>query len=98
MDMNFISIENMKVTFLKSYKLFYFQVKKSPAPLNIPTPTPAPNQSGPVACLSGPVALELDVAWEWGVAALHGAPKQKQLSDELKWLSESGNAKVAWEC
>ena len=23
-------------------KLFYFQVRESPAPLNIPTPTPAP--------------------------------------------------------
>ena len=27
----------------KSYKLFYFQVRESPVPLNIPTPTPAPD-------------------------------------------------------
>ena len=25
-------------------------------PLKIPTPTPAPNRGGPVACLGGPVA------------------------------------------
>ena len=25
-------------------------------PLKIPTPTPAPDQGGPVACLGGPVA------------------------------------------
>ena len=25
-------------------------------PLNIPTPTPAPNRGGPVACVGGPVA------------------------------------------
>ena len=36
--------------------LFYFQVRKSPDPLNIPTPTPAPDGGGPVACLSGPAA------------------------------------------
>ena len=38
----------------KSYKLFYFQTRESPAPLNIPTPTPAPERGGHVACLGGP--------------------------------------------
>ena len=41
--MNFISIQNMKWEFGKSYKLLCFQVRKSPAPLDIPTPTPAPD-------------------------------------------------------
>ena len=36
--------ENTKWEFGKSYKLFNFQVRKSPAPLNIPTPTPAPER------------------------------------------------------
>ena len=30
--------------------------KGSPATLNIPTPTPAPDRGGPVACLGGPIA------------------------------------------
>ena len=47
----------MKWKFGKSYKLCYFQVRESPAPLNIPTPTPAPDQAGPVACLRGPVGI-----------------------------------------
>ena len=34
----------MKCKFGKSYKLFYFQVRESPAPLNIPTPAPAPDR------------------------------------------------------
>ena len=34
----------MKCKFGKSYRLFYFQVRESPAPLNIPTPTPAPDR------------------------------------------------------
>ena len=55
LDINFISVKNMKWKCGKSYKLFYFQVRESPAPLNIPTPTPAPDRGGPVACLSGPV-------------------------------------------
>ena len=33
----------------------YFQTRESPAPLNIPTPTPAPDRGGPIPCLSGPV-------------------------------------------
>ena len=37
-------------------QLFYFQVRESPAPLNIPTSTPAPDRGGPVACLGGAVA------------------------------------------
>ena len=36
--------------------LFHFQVRESPAPINIPAPTPATDRAGPVACLSGPVA------------------------------------------
>ena len=32
------------------------QVRETPAPLNIPAPTPAPDQGGPVACLGGPIA------------------------------------------
>ena len=43
----------MKWKFGKSGKLFYFQIRESPAPLNIPTPSPAPDRGGPVACLSG---------------------------------------------
>ena len=31
--------------------LFYFQGRECPAPLNIPTPTLAPDRGGPVACL-----------------------------------------------
>ena len=34
----------------------YFQVRESPAPLNTPTPTPAPDQGGPVAWVGGPIA------------------------------------------
>ena len=49
----------MKWEFGKSYKLFYFQVKESPAPLNIPTPTPAPDRGGPVARLGGPAVFVL---------------------------------------
>ena len=41
-------------------KLFYFQVRESPAPLSIPTLAPAPDQGGPVACLGCPVPV-LDV-------------------------------------
>ena len=51
----------MKLKFDKSYKLFYFQVRESPAPLNVPRPTPAPDRGGPVACPSGPVAYW----WMW---------------------------------
>ena len=36
--------------------IFYLQIRESPAPLNIPTPTPAPDWGGPVACLGSPVA------------------------------------------
>ena len=62
LDMNFISIKNMRWQFGKSYKLFYFQVRGSPVPLNIPTPTPAPDRGGPIACLSGPVTVAQKVA------------------------------------
>ena len=37
-------------------KLAYFEEWESPAPLNIQTPTPAPDRGGAVACLGGPVA------------------------------------------
>ena len=54
LHMNFISIKNMKWEFGNSYKtflfsskgtfiFFYFQVRETPAPLNILTPTPAPD-------------------------------------------------------
>ena len=46
--------KNMKGKFGKSYQLFYFQVRESPAPLNIPIPTPASDRGGPVACIGGP--------------------------------------------
>ena len=36
--MNFISIKNHEVG---TWYFFYFQVRESPAPLNIPTPNPA---------------------------------------------------------
>ena len=36
------------------YKKTYFQIRESPAPLNIPTPTPAPDRSGPVAKIAKP--------------------------------------------
>ena len=32
----------------KPRNLFYFQIKESPASLNIPTPTPAPDRGGPI--------------------------------------------------
>ena len=41
------------------FVMFYFQVRESPAPLNIPTPNPAPDRGGLVACLGGPVANKL---------------------------------------
>ena len=46
----------MKWKFGKSFKLFYFQMRESPAPFDIPTPTPAPDRGGLAACLDGPVA------------------------------------------
>ena len=38
---------------MKVNNTFHFQVKDSPAPLNIPIPTPAPDWGGPVAWVSG---------------------------------------------
>ena len=35
---------------------FIFKWRESPAPVNLPTPTPAPDRGGPVACRGGPVA------------------------------------------
>ena len=40
LDMDCISIDKHE---MEICQLFYFQVRESPAPLNIPTPTPAPN-------------------------------------------------------
>ena len=40
----------------RKLKPFLSSSKGIPAPLNMPTPTPAPDRGGPVACLSGPVA------------------------------------------
>ena len=55
-------MENMK---LESYssKIFSFSSKGIPstALLNIPTPTPAQAQGGPVACLGGPEKVWLDM-------------------------------------
>ena len=48
-----MNVEKRKLT-IKHY--VYFQVRESPAAFNIPTPTPAPDRGGPIACLSGPVA------------------------------------------
>ena len=42
--------DNAQISFI------LFLSKGTPAPLNIPTPTPAPDRGGPVACLGGPVA------------------------------------------
>ena len=42
---------NMDMNYLR---YIYFQMKESPAPLNIPTPTPASDRGGPVACVGGP--------------------------------------------
>ena len=42
---------------LKSWESNEHQAREPPAPLNIPTPTPAPDRGGPVACLGGPVAF-----------------------------------------
>ena len=42
LDMKFISIQkNMKRIYGKSNQLFYFQVRESLSPINIPIPTPA---------------------------------------------------------
>ena len=37
-------------------------MRESPAPLNIPTPTPAPDRGGPVACLNVPGSVRFFVA------------------------------------
>ena len=50
LDMNFMSIKKHE---LEIWYSFYFQVRESPTTLNIPTPTPAPDRGGPVACLGG---------------------------------------------
>ena len=47
-----------------------FPVKFESLGINIPTPTPAPNWGGPVACLGGPVARHVLVAvfpWRPGI-------------------------------
>ena len=51
---------NRKPKTKKPRNLLYFQARESPAPLNIPTPTLAPDQDGP-ACLSGPVACPRNI-------------------------------------
>ena len=56
---------------MATWSLFYFQVRESPAPLSIPTPTPAPDQGGPVACLGGPkcpgAAARMSEGDQWSV-------------------------------
>ena len=56
LDMNLVSIKNMKWKFGTSYQLFHFQMRDSPAPLNIPIPTPASDRGDPVACIGSPIA------------------------------------------
>ena len=51
-----IDKNSMKLKSGESYQPFYFQVRESPTPLNIPIPTPASDQGGPVACIGGPAA------------------------------------------
>ena len=49
-------VQEIKMKLNEQYFLvFCFQVRESPAPLKIQTPTPAPDRGAPVACLSGPV-------------------------------------------
>ena len=59
-NMNSVSMKNMKRKFGESCKLFYFQVRESPAPLNMPIPTCASDRGGAVACIGSPVALATD--------------------------------------
>ena len=40
----------MNMTIKTVSKFLFLQVRESPTPLNIPTPTLAPDQGGPVAC------------------------------------------------
>ena len=35
-------------------KRIYLRIRESSTSLNVPTPTPAPDRGGPIACLSGP--------------------------------------------
>ena len=55
--MNFPSIENMKWNSGN-----FYSSKASRATLNMPTPTPAPDRGGPVACLGGRTDLEHSAA------------------------------------
>ena len=48
--------KNMKRLCAKTNQLFYFQIRESLSPINIPSPTPASGWGGPVAWLSDPVA------------------------------------------
>ena len=48
-------IDNLKIGILEFQKALNFQVRESAAPLNIPTPTPAPDRG--VAWVGGPVAV-----------------------------------------
>ena len=53
--------ENIQNKIKHNNKKEHFQVRESPAPLNVPTHTPAPDRGGPVACLGGPVALDREL-------------------------------------
>ena len=44
-------------------KLVYFQGRESQHPINIPTPTPAPDRGGPVASIGGPKRIYLGMGW-----------------------------------
>ena len=58
----------------KNFLIFYFQIRESPAPLNIPTLTPAPDRVVP---LGGPVQGWVGKRAGWGG------------SFNLKWKSNS---------
>ena len=50
---NFVSVWNLGI-FGKSFFFYLWDFQESTKPLKIPTPTPAPDRGGPVACLGGP--------------------------------------------
>ena len=64
-----------------SQDIFYFQVRESIAPLNIPTPTPAPDRAGPGACLGGPVA--------YSQSSKHNSPTVKQQAQQCNSANNS---------
>ena len=94
--MNFISIKEMKWKLGKSYNLFYFQVRESPAPLNIPTLTPAPDRGGPVACLGGPVAVHEQWSTQWSTYHTHERALSQLLLGNLALISWHIHSSEMW--